>query len=159
MLELSRTARNAVAGAAVGAFAAAFALLPTQAGSRLGPPAAPLRAAPHDAPALPRPIVPLRDPFVPRVDETPPVPARITALPPNAGAGPFPFAAVPAATHLLAVVTGPQPRALVDETGQTRLLSIGARLGAARITAIDADGVTLDDGRHLTLAADDGGRR
>jgi hypothetical protein len=172
MFALSRVQRNAVAGAAVCTFAGAVALLPTQAGSRLGPPAPALLHAKPSTPAPAGPVAPLRDPFLPRVDESAdgaatPAPsrgrlpelARLAPLPPNAGAGPFPFAAATPATQLRAVVTGPQPRALIEENGRTRLAGVGDRLAGARISAIDSDSVTLDDGRRLTLTVPDGAYR
>lgn len=158
MFALSRVSRNAVAGAAVCAFAAAFALLPTQAGGRLAPHAAAPPARPDAAAAPLDPVAPARDPFVPRIEEPddgppPPRPAA-PALPalPNG-------AATPAAPRLLAVVTGPRPRALIDEQGRARLVGFGDQLAGARITTIDADGVRLDDGRRLTLSVAEGERR
>lgn len=168
MFALSRRRRNAVAAAGIGAFAAAFALLPTQAGSRL--PRTLVLPAPQREPVvgLPPAIVPARDPFAARVVESPepalprrlPDLARILPLPPNAAAGPFPFGAPPAQrTRLLAVVTGPQPRAVVDENGTSRLLGIGERVDGARIARVDPGGVTLDDGRRILLSVAEGLRR
>ncbi len=157
MFALNRTERRAVTGLAIGAFVAAFAVVPGQAGGHLAadgaPPAAsePLRALPSD-------IVPLRDPFAPRIaeadDASPPIAAtRIAPLPANAGAGRFPFAsAPPAAPRLLAVVHGPTPGALIDERGAARFVIVGERVAGARITAIDDDGLVLDDGRRIALS-------
>ena len=162
MFALSRRRRNAVAAAGIGAFAAAFALLPTQAGSRLARTMALPPPQRETIAALPAAVAPARDPFAPRIDESPepPLPPRrlpdlahLVPLPPNAGAGPFPFgAAQPQRTRLIAVVTGPQPRAVVDENGTSRLLAVGARLEGARIASVDRDGVRLDDGRRILLS-------
>jgi hypothetical protein len=153
---LNRTERRAAIGVAVCAFVAAFACVPGQAGGHraaTGPQPAtsePLRALPAD-------VVPVRDPFAPRIIETDPesgpvVPPRIAPLPANAGAGRFPFAGAPAAPpRLLAVVRGPAPGALIDERGTTRFVTVGERVAGARISAIDDDGLVLDDGRRIAL--------
>jgi hypothetical protein len=155
---LNRTERRIVMCAALSSFVGAFALVPSTAGSRL-----PARPAPQTAReralALPTGVVSVRDPFAPQVDDpdgpSSPAPlASIAPLPPNAGAGVFPFAVATTAPRLLAVVSGPQPRALVDDRGASRLVSRGERFAGARIATIDAGGVTLDDGRRIGLGTE-----
>jgi hypothetical protein len=53
---------------------------------------------------------------------------------------------------LRAVVSGEQPRALVEVDGSVRVLAIGDKIGADVISAIDAAGVTLSSGVRLVLA-------
>jgi hypothetical protein len=160
MLALSRTERRAVGAVALAAFVAAFAFVPGQAVDRSAPIPAP-SAAPQREPHDPIAVLPRRDPFAPRFAEAgaaataAPIP-RLAPLPPNARAGSFPFAvAAPASIHLLAVVSGPQPGAIVDDRGASRFVVRGDRLSGARIAAIDAGGVVLDDGRRIALTPAD----
>lgn len=157
MLALSRTERRAVGGAALAAFVTAFAGVPGQAISRPVPVGPPLVRAQRPA-SVPTDVLPNRDPFAPRIAETAPASSasaalRLAPLPPNARAGAFPFAATtPAPIRLLAVVSGPQPGALVDDRGTSRFVVRGDRVAQARIASIDADGIVLADGRRITLA-------
>ena len=51
-----------------------------------------------------------------------------------------------------AVVTGAQPRALVETSGVVRVLAVGDSIGADTVTEIDANGIALSSGIHLPLA-------
>jgi hypothetical protein len=159
MLALSRTERHAVSAAALAAFLTAFAIVPGQAVSRFasaGQPPVPRRAMP-----APTDVLPEHDPFVPLIADASPAPPaaaapRLVPLPPNARAGAFPFAGtMPPPLRLLAVVSGPQPGAIVDEGGASRFVVRGDRVAGARIRAIDPDGIRLDDGRRISLARTD----
>lgn len=162
MFSLNRTSRRALIGSAVSAFIAAFALVPSEVASRLGP-GPPVSLPPAEQIAtIPLPIVPDRDPFdapvaddpdVPHAPFTPGVPElfRIRPLPPSAGAGAAPFAARSTAPRVLAVVTGPRPSALIEEHGQTRLVAAGDPVDGSRIASIDGTGVGLEDGRRLNF--------
>jgi hypothetical protein len=104
-------------------------------------------------------IVPNGDPFAPRASD--PEPVRETAiapfpgiapLPANAGAGRLPLAPILGTPiSISATILGPHPSALVVDDRATRLVTVGDRVAGARIVAIAADGITLDDGRRLTL--------
>jgi hypothetical protein len=52
-----------------------------------------------------------------------------------------------------AIVTGPHAAALVDLGTSTRLVTAGDRVGTRAVRAVDAAGITLDDGRRLVLPA------
>ena len=69
-------------------------------------------------------------------------------LPPNDG-----LLAVPI---VRAVLLGASPKALVELDGRTRIVEIGTRLGGTTIAAINAEGITLDDGERVPI---DAGRR
>ena len=171
---MHRYSRHVVVALAVASFAGAFALTPSEVRSRFAPPSNASRAAAvrHDAPlAL---VVPSGDPFEPRAvdDDGAPVPARgpaalpflapgrLGALPPNAGAGltPLDFASIPSA-RVTAIVVGQRSSALVIDGAATHLVAAGDRVAGATVTAIDANGLTLDDGRHLLLPARTENRR
>jgi hypothetical protein len=158
VLALNRASRRALAGAAVMAYAAAFALVPAEVGSRLSPPPSPA-AIERPAP-IPLPVVAERDPFVARAPDEPDVPpfvprvpelAGLRPLPPNAGAGVLPFGTRRGALRVLAVVTGPNPSALIEDHDHSRLVAAGDALDGSRITAIDGGGIVLEDGRRLGL--------
>jgi len=155
------TCNRGIAALAIACFIGAFASTPSEVRSRLGPA--------HDMPAIralaePASLAAIRpngDPFVPRADD--PEPMRnlaiaefpgIAPLPANAGAGRLPLAAVlgPPA-FVSATILGPHPSALVVDDRTTRLVTVGDRVAGARIVAITADGITLDDGRRLTLSS------
>ncbi|MBV8433780.1 MAG: hypothetical protein JO029_05810, partial [Candidatus Eremiobacteraeota bacterium] len=55
-----------------------------------------------------------------------------------------------------AVLLGASPKALVELDGRTRIVEIGTRLGGTTIAAINAQGITLDDGERVPI---DAGRR
>lgn len=94
------------------------------------------------------PIEVARDPFVPEVrsTEAPPPPGGIVGMHVTQGA---PIAAVPVVT---AVVTGASPRALVDDGAQVRIAAVGDALAGSRITAIDASGIYLQNGKFMPLS-------
>jgi hypothetical protein len=58
-----------------------------------------------------------------------------------------------AARRVLAVMGGSRQQALVEEDGRVRLVAPGDRIGGLAVTAIDAEGVHLEDGSTLTIAA------
>lgn len=157
MFALNLIERRVVTCASLFAFVGAVALVPSQA-SRLSI-AAVRAAAPPRALAVPTDVLAERDPFVPQVDDPDSVPrtaafARIAPLPPNAGAGAFPFVMARSTPRLLAVVTGPEPRALVDERGARRLVRAGDRVAGGRIATLDAAGITLDNGQRIALGSE-----
>ncbi len=88
-----------------------------------------------------------RDPFVPEQAIREKIEGESGATPTGLIAG----APVPIAPIVRAIVVGDPPRALVEEDGTVRVLAPGDRLGALRITAITAEGLTLSDGSHLLL--------
>ena len=91
---------------------------------------------------------------MPAIAPLPQIPAALRALPPNAGAGdnPFPFATGARTSAVVtAVITGPHPFALVDESGTTRILTVGDRIDGDAIVAIDAAGIRLSNGPTLAV--------
>lgn len=52
-----------------------------------------------------------------------------------------------------AVVTGDEPRALIENGGVVQVLAIGDKLGSETITSIDASGITLSSGIRLVLVS------
>ncbi len=104
----------------------------------------------------------VRDPFVPDLAEAG-VPAHDVspdeekigmALPPNEGASnmPLPSASEGAAVPIVrAVILGTQSKALVDIAGQVRILGIGDKIGVSTVTAVDANGLSLNNGSRLVL--------
>jgi hypothetical protein len=88
-----------------------------------------------------------RDPFVPGQAIRQKLEAASGATPNGLALG----APVPVAPIVRAIVVGDPPRALVEEDGTVRVLALGDRIGALRITAITAEGLTLSDGSHLLL--------
>ncbi|HKU66884.1 MAG TPA: hypothetical protein VJP85_03815 [Candidatus Baltobacteraceae bacterium] len=91
-----------------------------------------------------------RDPFVPevRVEAGAPAASGIVGVHVTQGQ-PIGFAG-PAAV-VTAVVTGPSPRALVDDGARVRVVGIGDVLGSKRIVSIDAVGVHLENGVLLPV--------
>jgi hypothetical protein len=83
-----------------------------------------------ESPSFP-PLIVVRDPFVPN-------PIQTTL----ANGSP---------AIVRAVITGQAPRALIESNGATRVVGIGDRIGALHITAIDAGGVTLENGAKLAV--------
>jgi hypothetical protein len=84
-----------------------------------------------------------RDPFVPPgTPNLPPLGADGTlVLPPND--------VIDAAPVVRAIVRGASPRALIDTGGRVQMVGIGDTVSGAKITAIDARGIVLDDGETL----------
>ena len=170
MPALGPVSRACLTASAFAAFACAFAGAPLTASSRAEPavPGAPPAAdTTHGADAI---VLPRRDPFaggahLARTAMSPPppasalpvpavypaIPAALGPLPPNAGAGdPFPFAAD--RVRLQALVTGPQPFALVDDAGTVRIVTPGDELAGDTIAAITAAGIRLAHGRTIAIA-------
>lgn len=52
-----------------------------------------------------------------------------------------------------AVVTGDEPRALIENGGTVQVLAVGDKLGVETIASIDASGVTLSSGIRLVLVS------
>ena len=173
MFALDAASRVVLGAAAFAAFGAAFVTTPFVARGEAGIVA---DRTPTPVPRAVRPaladIVPRRDPFAGgdapaarpyvapaqspvAVAAMPRVPAELRPLPPNAGAGEetFPFAAgARTGAVVTAVTTGPHPFALVDVGGATQLLTIGDRIDADPIVAIDAAGIRLSGGTVLAVA-------
>jgi len=148
-------ARRVLAALAMLCFSGAVALTPAEVRSHLEP--EPHADALPPAAALPPLafVVPDGDPFVPRAadDSATPAPA-----PPAARA--LPLAPLRAAAPIVrAVVTGDHPSALIDDGTATRLVAPGDRVAGASVTAIDATGISLDDGRRIALPAAEENRR
>ena len=79
-----------------------------------------------------------RDPFVPAVADRPIVRGSMDA--PASGT-----------TVVRAVVTGAEPRALIESNGSVRVIRIGDRIGSLAVIGIDATGVVMDGGVTLQL--------
>lgn len=58
----------------------------------------------------------------------------------------------PLKTVVRAIVTGPAPRALVEDNGQARIVGAGDELGGVKVLRIDRSGVRLQNGVLLMLA-------
>ncbi len=178
MFALGPRSRAALAAGGIAAFALAFATTPLVAPSAAAPPladAAPPLAAP--APAAPPAELPRRDPFagppdppasrppapvpaaIPTLPPLPAFPGAIGPLPPNAGAlgGPLPAGGHGAAAgaRVTAVVTGPHPYALIEDSSGTRVVAPGDTVAGERVTAIDAAGVHLTHGAALSVDSPD----
>jgi hypothetical protein len=106
------------------------------------------------------PLLPFRDPFVPDQEAYTPAGSSTeemlrgvnVVLPPNAGAqnqGALPGSGV--GLTLRAVVIGTDAKALVESSGEVRLVSVGDRLGDAFVIAIQRDGLKLSNGLRLTI--------
>jgi hypothetical protein len=142
-------------------FAAAIVLTPSDVRSQSGAPQPPRMEPPVAAPAQLAPVAPARDAFAPRIavpdDAEPPVPvpvARIVpAMPPTGTLGAPALAA--RATRVTAIAIGSHPVALIERDGDARAITIGDRIGSARVTAIDEATVTLNDGTHLGISPAD----
>lgn len=181
MFALDTASRTLLAAAAFAAFGGAFVTTPMVARGDAGvvanpsPPLAPLpprttfadvaprrdpfaggdaAAARRDVVPAPLPLAMAAVPAASAAAAVPPIPAALRALPPNAGAGDaaFPFATgARTAATVTAVVTGPHPFALVDESGTTRVLTIGDLVDGDAIAAIGVEGVRLSGGTLLPL--------
>lgn len=84
-----------------------------------------------------------RDPFAPL--------ASSGALSATAGAAAASPSPQDAGVTVEAIVTGKTARALVDDSGQTRIVGIGDALGGSRIVRIDSGAVTLASGLSFAL--------
>jgi len=164
--------RTALAAVAFASLAAAFAVPAGRANDAGSTPATP-RTPRGVTTVQPIAVVPRRDPFAAPIlarattapaftgASVPRFPAALPVLPPNAGAPPLPFPApgasasppafAPPALRIGAIVTGSHPVALAFDGAVTRLLAVGDRVGPARVAAIDAGGVRLDDGVVLRI--------
>jgi len=80
-----------------------------------------------------------RDPFVPAVSEA----SRTEAADPT-----------PSGPIVRAIVTGSQPRALIEIGGSVRMIAVGDRVGEAIVLSIDSEGVSLSGSVRLPIAAD-----
>jgi hypothetical protein len=81
----------------------------------------------------------------------PSIPPILAPLPPNAGASMSPPGTT-STERVSAIVTGAHPFALLEEGPTAHLLSIGDDHDGRRISAIDQNGVHLDDGTLLKLS-------
>ena len=98
------------------------------------------------APALGKADLPaISDPFVRPIVE--PVPASHLGHPGLTRSPSIPRDA----PTVRAIVTGGEPRALLENGAVTLIVGIGDRVGEATVRAITDDAVSLDDGRHLRL--------
>jgi hypothetical protein len=98
-------------------------------------------------PSIPPPLTYPRVTIVHNPFVQPPLPitgdgdAPDFVLPPNAG--------IASPPHVLAVVLGADPKALIDVDGRSVVAGIGTKLEGAAITSIDAHGVALENGERL----------
>lgn len=53
---------------------------------------------------------------------------------------------------ITAIVTGPSPRALIDDGAHVRMVGVGDALAGSRILAIDAAGIHLENGTVMPFA-------
>jgi hypothetical protein len=149
--------RALCAAGALICYAAAAILAPSGARSQVAP-AGLASAAPelaNDAPI--EPVQPARDAFAPRVAvaaDMPALNARRLPSPPALAARLPPLQTVRTddGARVTAIVTGQTPSAIVDVGGVPQAVGIGDRVAGARITAIDATAIELDNGTHLQLA-------
>ncbi len=146
-----------IAALAVACFIGAFSLTPSEVRSRLTGAPPELLAPPVSTPS-PAVVadVPAGDPFAARaVDDTaPPAPSARSlviapVVPPVGRAALIPSAPV---AHVSAVAIGAQAEAIVVDGGRTRLVTLGDALEGSLVSAIDEGGLTLADGRRLSLA-------
>lgn len=99
--------------------------------------------------SAPVPAVTLvRDPFAAAPDDDPGTPRPI----PSPVALPQRVSPASAPPRLLAVVTGPEPTAIVDEGGRSMVVTLHTRISGSEVVAIDDAGVCLSDGRTLSIA-------
>lgn len=97
-------------------------------------------AVPHvSANVLPAPVI-ARDPFVPQASETETV---------HVAAGTLMKAAH--AVVVRAIVSGPSPRALIEEEGRVRIVAAGDMVRGARVMRIGESAILLSDHAILTL--------
>lgn len=120
-----------------------------------------------------KPLAVARDPFVPEAptaasgDKEPMAASGVVGmhvaqgspigfvLPPNRGAAGTPLGSGgPGMVTVTAVVTGPSPRALIDDGERVRVVAIGDMLGGSRVRSIDRSGVRLQNGTLFALTED-----
>lgn len=85
-----------------------------------------------------------RDPFAAPVQHSEPV---VATPPASSTSGPL----VASTIGVLAIVSGREERALVDEGGRARVVQPGDTIAGARILSIDAVGIHLDNGVLLAM--------
>lgn len=119
-----------------------------------------------------KPVSISRDPFVPEApaataQATYPTSASVVGmqvtqgqsmgftLPANRGAAGTPLAGANGPLTVTAVVTGPSPRALVDDGGRVRVVGVGDTLSGSVVASIDGFGVRLRNGMLLPLSEED----
>lgn len=104
-----------------------------------------------------RPVNVARDPFIPetRPTDVPSPPPDIVGMHVTAGQPIGYVASTPLSrSSVTAIVSGPSPRALVDDGVHVRVVGIGDILAGSRIVSIDGMGVRLQNGTLLGLAED-----
>ena len=117
-----------------------------------------------------KPLVVARDPFVAEHTGGPSESGRTNsivglhvtqgqpigfALPPNSGASGTPVQASGAELPTVtAIVSGPSPRALIDDGIHVRVIGIGDPLAGSTVASIDGSGVHLQNGVLIALAED-----
>lgn len=167
---LDRSSRAVCTMAALVCFIAAFALTPTEVRSRIGATSDAAIRTPNAEYAGFAPNIGLaRDPFVSQaIEEEPAIrvksdpanaanvalpPMHLGPLPPNAGAGLFPFghAAASSDVHVSAIALGGRPSAIVESNGATRVVGVGDIVNGSTVTAIDSTGLFLANGRRADL--------
>lgn len=152
---LDRTSRRLLLAAALIAFAAAFALTLRAGRGELA--TTHVTVLPAERVLTPSPpLLPDRDPFEVPADAPVDEPASKPSAPPHA-LPTMPVAVPP--IRVLAVVTGSDPGAIVDDGSGPRLVRIDDRVGTVLLTAIDDSGISLSDGRHLAIGRDGATRR
>ena len=157
-----------IAAGAVACFIGAIALTPSEVRSRLSPKLDVAAATPSAFAPEPAIVMPGGDPFAARIIEADPTPmaaphapnpgslpafslAHIGPLPANAGAGMMTLGPSFTGLRVSAVVIGVHPTAIIVDGTVSRLVTVGDRVGDARVTTIDASGIDLSDGRRLAL--------
>lgn len=167
MFALGPVSRRTLATAALLSLIAAVETTPLEVRSEGGEIVFPApRVSPRPASTAFLAVVPRRDPFA----GTPVSPRFASGTSSSPRSAPFglggavSLSAIPAlpripvappiltAPRVTAIVTGARPFALVEDGGLIRILTVGDRLWADRIVAIDIDGVHLAHGTTLPVA-------
>ena len=166
MVRLDHRSRTLILCASALSFASAFVATPQTARSADEPTIEQRSLIPIRRVETPIAVIePQRDPFVGErtLSDAPPVAEKaappassaplipLQALPPNAGAGGQLLGAGGSMFAVRAIVNGERPVALLIEGGTTRVVGIGDRVEATRITHILPERIILADGRHLSL--------
>jgi hypothetical protein len=164
---LDSFSRAAIVGLIALSVAGAVALAPVRAhdSTMHAPPSRIVAAAQAPAPVA---VAIARDPFA--EPAAAPAPATQAAAQPIAGHGPIGplpsnlstdvIPAVPGTAaessgtspRITAVVTGAHPYALVETDGVHEIKGIGDRIGGSPVTAIDLDGIRLQNGERFAIA-------
>jgi hypothetical protein len=148
-------ASRLIATAAVACFIGAFALTPSEVRSRITPPRPVASAGAAPPPSAAPAAIPEGDPFAPRAADATVVVTPPVAPPPLAltRVGPVVPFVPPSNARVSAIAVGAHPGALIVEGDTTQLVTVGDRFDGTTVAAIDDGGVTLGDGRRLTLPA------